>query len=121
MTENFRPEPHVAVDCACIGVQKQLRGVVTQPVSGIERAADPKSVGLSRPDPRHEAVPDVAVAVGQHQLCLRAVGVEQAEPHLITARGHREVGAPRVGRGAERVGRVRARFSVSSSFRILGS
>ena len=44
-----------------------------------------------------------AVAVGQNQLRLHPVGVEQAEPHLITARGHREVRAPEVGRGAERI------------------
>ncbi len=37
MTENLRPEPHVAPDGARIRVQQQLRGVVTQPAGRIER------------------------------------------------------------------------------------
>src|SRR6516162_11246117 len=104
MAEDLRPEVHIARDRARIGIQQQLRRVVAQPAPGVEWTTDPKSVRLPRRHPRHETVPNVAVAVRQHQLSLRSVGVEQAEPHLVTTGGHREVRAPRVGRGTERIG-----------------
>ena len=103
MPEDFGPEPHIAVDRVCVRVEQQLRGVVPQTPAGIERAVDAETVGLPRPHLGHEAVPHVAVAVGQHQLCLGAVSVEQAQRHLITAGGHREVRAPAIRCGAERV------------------
>ncbi len=42
------------------------------------------AVGLPRSDAGDEAVPDVAVALGENQPRLAAIGVEQAEGHLVT-------------------------------------
>ena len=78
-----------------VRVEQQLVRVVAQPLAGVERAGHPVPVGLAGLDARHEAVPDLAVALGQGDLPLGAVGVEQAEQHLIAARADREVDAVR--------------------------
>ena len=104
MAKQFGPEPHLALDCASVRVEQQLGGVVAQAARRIIGPADARAVELPWLYPRNKAVPHVAVTLRQSQPFLGAVGIEQAQGHLLAVRRHSEVRAVRAAGRAQRRG-----------------
>ena len=113
----------VAVYRPCIRVQEQLVGVAAEAARRRERADDPVAVALTRPNTRHEAVPDPAVHLLQLELLLVAGLVKQAQDHAVgDVRGHGEVGAGlRSGRAQrKRLPRPQLHLEMTPRWRYLG-
>jgi hypothetical protein len=101
VTEQFGPEPHLALDCPSVWVEQQLGRVVTQAARRIVGPGHPETVEQPQSYPRQEAVKDVAVALRHYQPFLGASASNRQKGHLMATRRHREVRAVRGGAGAQ--------------------
>ncbi len=95
----------VAVDRLRVRVDQQLVGIAPLSCGRIVGPVHPVAVALTRLDGRQKAVPDEAVHFVQRHPGLGAVGVEEAEFHLLgDLAEYRKVGARAVVGRAQRVG-----------------
>ena len=89
-----------------VGVEQQLGGVEAVAALGRPDAIGAQAIKRARLQPLHMAMPDRAGALRQRQpgQLLRAVGREQTHLHAARRlREHREIGAARVQRRAQRI------------------
>ncbi len=96
-----------AIERARVGIDEELRRIEAVAVARVVRAVRAQTVAVARGDPGHEAVEDVAGALGQRDA--RALGrsrrVEQAQfDGRRVRRHHRDVRAVARERHAERLG-----------------
>ena len=95
----------VAVDGFRVRVDQQLVRVAPVPGGRVVGPVHPVAVALTGFDGRQKAVPDEAVHLVQRHPGLGAVGVEEAQLHLLgDLAEYREVGARAVVGRAQRVG-----------------
>ena len=91
-----------------VGVQQQLGRVAARSARGVVGAVHPVAVPPPGPDIGYEPVPHARVVLRQRQLCLPAVGVEQAQDDRVgDLGGNRKPGAARRWRRPERERRPR--------------
>ena len=111
-----------ALDRLGVGVEQQLRRVTPVAAGRIERSVDPVAVALARLNGRQVGVPGVGVDLGELDLRLVEVVVEQAEHHLVGDLGvEREIGSGPVERCAKWVAVSRPDLHESQPSAVVGS